>query len=137
MSLCVPPLIFVTDALIPFLLYVPVWHITLHVQLPILMFIPTVSSSLCLLSQSMQRTFYLQIGPEKRTVLLRKSEWEKTKGEWNICIAIAACAKKDEQNQVLNDATLQQGESLESSQAKVNMLMVSSMCTVPWDCLWV
>lgn len=68
--------------------------------------------------------------PENGTVLLRKSEWEKSKSEWNVYVAAEASAKTGRETQVLNAAapeqppatTSEQGESAEPALRRDDML---------------
>jgi len=87
----------------------------------------------------------ISTGPENGTVLLRKSEWEKSKSEWNVYVAAEAIAKMGRETRVLNAAapeqppatTSEQGESAEPALRRDVILTVSSVYIVPLDCQWV
>lgn len=84
----------------------------------------------------------VSIGPENGTVLLRKSEWEKSKSEWTVYVVAEASAKTTRETQVPNAAApeqppataSEQGESAEPPLRRDNMLTVSSVYIVPFDC---
>lgn len=88
--------------------------------------LPSIESTRCFSPNSCVHSDW----PENGTVLLRKSEWEKSKSEWTVYVVAEASAKTTRETQVPNAAApeqppataSEQGESAEPPLRRDNML---------------